>query len=228
MRILVVEDDVKMARLLRRGLGEEGLEADIAGTGEIALTMAGKGNYDAVILDVMLPGIDGVTVCRRLREAGAALPVLMLTARGATDDRVAGLDAGADDYLTKPFAFAELLARIRAMARRPVLAGPSTISVGDLRLDPSGRRAWRGEQQLDLSAKEFDLLQAFMLRPDQVISRPELLDLCWHGRPRGSNVVDAFVRQLRDKIDRPFGVESLETVRGAGYRLRADGGSSQW
>jgi two-component system, OmpR family, response regulator len=227
MRILVVEDDVKMARLLRRGLGEDGLEAEIAATGETALRMAAEGDYDAVILDLMLPGIDGVTVCRRLREAGAALPVLMLTARGATDDRVAGLDAGADDYLTKPFVFAELLARLRAMARRPVLAGPSAIAVGDLRLDPAGHRAWRGEHQLDLSAKEFELLQAFMLRPDQVISRPELLNLCWYGRPRGSNVVDTFVRQLRDKIDRPFEVESLETVRGAGYRLRADGGLTQ-
>jgi two-component system, OmpR family, response regulator len=226
MRILVVEDDAKMARLLRRGLGEEGLEADIAGTGEHALKMAARGDYDAVILDVMLPGMDGVAVCRRLREDGAALPVLMLTARGATADRVAGLDAGADDYLTKPFVFAELLARLRAMARRPALGGPAVVAVGDLRLDPSSRGAWRGEHELDLSAKEFDLLHAFMQRPGQVISRTELIDLCWDGRQRGSNVVDAYVRYLRDKVDRPFGVESLETVRGAGYRLRADGGSS--
>jgi two-component system OmpR family response regulator len=220
MRILVVEDEVKLAGLLRRGLREEGLAADVARTGDDAIWMARATEYDAIVLDVMLPGADGFEVCRRLRDAGTWSPVLMLTARDAIEDRVAGLDAGADDYLTKPFSFAELLARLRALVRRPPLERPTELQVGDLRLDPAAHRVWRGETEVRLSAKEFALLEAFMRRPGEVLSRFHLLEHCWdHGYENRSNVVDVYVRYLREKIDRPFGRASLETVRGAGYRL---------
>ena len=223
MRVLVVEDDVKMASLLRRGLLEEGLAADVARTGDDALWMAEATEYDAIVLDVMLPGADGFEVCRRLREAGRWSPVLMLTARDAVEDRVAGLDAGADDYLTKPFSFAELLARLRAIARRAPLKRPTVLEAGDLRLDPATRRAWRGDVEIGLSAKEFSLLETFMRRPGEVLSRYQLLEHCWdYGYENRSNVVDVYVRYLREKIDRPFGRKSLETVRGAGYRFRGE------
>jgi two-component system, OmpR family, response regulator len=180
-----------------------------------------------VILDVMLPGIDGFEACRRLRQKGVWAPVLLLTARDAVEDRVAGLDGGADDYLVKPFSFAELSARLRALVRRGRPERPAVLSVGQLRLDPATRRAWRGERELALSPKEFALLEAFMRRPGEVLSRLELLELGWDiGYENRSNVVDVFIRYLREKVDRPFGVESIETVRGAGYRLREDGGSS--
>jgi len=221
MRVLIVEDEVKMAGLLRRGLREEGLAADVARTGDDAVWMARATEYDAIVLDVMLPGADGFEVCRRLREGGTWSPVLMLTARDAVDDRVAGLDAGADDYLTKPFSFAELLARLRALARRPAVERPVVLEVGDLRLDPATRRVWRGDAEIMLSAKEFALLETFMRRPGEVLSRYQLLEHCWdYGYEHRSNVVDVYVRYLREKIDRPFGRTSLETVRGAGYRLR--------
>jgi two-component system OmpR family response regulator len=227
MRVLVVEDDVKMASLLRRGLVEEGVATDVTAAGDEALRMAGVTDYDAIVLDVMLPGMDGFSVCRRLREAGRWSPVLMLTARDAVDDRVAGLDAGADDYLTKPFSFAELLARLRALARRPPLHRPSVLEVGDLRLDPATRQVTRGETPIQLSAKEFALLETLMRRPGQVLSRYQLLEHCWdYGYENRSNVIDVYVRYLREKIDRPFGRDSIETVRGAGYRLRRDGGSA--
>jgi two-component system, OmpR family, response regulator len=227
MRVLVVEDDVKMAGLIRRGLVEEGLAADIAGTGDDALWMAAATEYDAVVLDVMLPGTDGFEVCRRLREAGTWSPVLMLTARDAVEDRVAGLDAGADDYLTKPFSFAELLARLRALARRPALERPAILELADLRLDPATRQVWRGETEIPLSAKEFALLETFMRRPGEVLSRYQLLEHCWdYGYENRSNVVDVYVRYLREKIDRPFRRTSIETVRGAGYRMRRDAGPS--
>jgi two-component system OmpR family response regulator len=221
MRVLIVEDEVKMAGLLRRGLREEGLAADIARTGDDALWMARATEYDAIVLDVMLPGTDGFDVCRLLREADVWSPVLMLTARDAVDDRISGLDAGADDYLTKPFSFAELLARLRALARRPPLERPTVLEVGDLRLDPATRQVWRGDVEVHLSAKEFAVLETFMRRPGQVLSRYQLLEHCWdYGYENRSNVVDVYVRYLRDKVDRPFGRDSLETVRGAGYRLR--------
>ena len=220
MRILIVEDQVKMASLLRRGLREEGLAADVAQTGDDAIWMARATEYDAIVLDVMLPGTDGFEVCRRLRDGGTWSPVLMLTARDSVDDRVAGLDAGADDYLTKPFSFAELLARLRALVRRPPLERPTVLEVDDLRLEPATRRVWRGETEVQLSAKEFALLETFMRRPGEVLSRYHLLEHCWdHGYENRSNVVDVYVRYLREKIDRPFGRASLETVRGAGYRL---------
>jgi two-component system, OmpR family, response regulator len=225
MRVLIVEDDVKMAGLLRRGLLEEGLAADVARAGDDALWMAGATEYDAIVLDVMLPGMDGFELCRRLRDAGRWSPVLMLTARDAVEDRVAGLDAGADDYLVKPFSFAELHARLRSLARRPSLERPAVLNVGDLGLDPGTRQVWRGEHEIQLSAKEFALLETFMRRPGEVLSRFQLLEHCWdYTYENRSNVVDVYVRYLREKIDRPFGRDSLETVRGAGYRLRRDGG----
>jgi two-component system OmpR family response regulator len=225
VRVLVVEDEAKLADLLARGLREEGHAADVAGTGEDALWMAGATPYDAIVLDVMLPGLDGVSTCRELRERGVWAPVLFLTARDAVEDRVDALDTGGDDYLTKPFSFAELLARLRALARRAPVERPATLQAGDLRLDPGAHRAWRGETELELSAKEFALLETFMRHPGQVLSRGQLVDGAWDmNYETRSNVVDVYVRYLREKVDRPFGRESIETVRGAGYRLREDGG----
>jgi two-component system, OmpR family, response regulator len=224
VRVLVVEDDVKMAGLLRRGLGEEGLSADIARTGDDAIWMAAATEYDAIVLDVMLPQADGFAVCRGLRERGTWTPVLMLTARDSVDDRVAGLDAGADDYLAKPFSFAELLARLRALVRRAPVERPTVLEVGDLRADPGTRQAWRGDAEISLSSKEFALLETFMRRPGQVLSRFQLLEHCWdYAYENRSNIVDVYVRYLREKVDRPFGHASIETVRGAGYRLKSDG-----
>ena len=224
MRILIVEDELKMASLIRRGLVEEGHAADVANRGEDALWMAHAVEYDAIVLDLMLPGLSGSEICRRLRNDGVWAPVLMLTARDAVEDRVAGLDAGADDYLTKPFSFAELLARLRALARRGGVERPTVLEVGDLRLDPATRQVWRGECEIELSPKEFALLETFMRRPGQALSRLQLLEHAWDfAYEHRSNVVDVYVRYLREKIDRPFGASSLETVRGTGYRLRKDG-----
>ena len=226
MRVLVVEDDVKMAGLVRRGLAEDGLLVDIAPDGDEALWRAAATEYDAIVLDVMLPGEDGFEVCRRLRAAGVWSPVLMLTWRAEVEDRVTGLDAGADDYLTKPFSFAELHARLRALARRAPSERPTILEAGDLRLDPATRTVWRGDAEIALSAKEFSLLEAFIRRPGRVLSRLDLLEQAWdYAYENRSNVVDVYVRYLREKVDRPFGRRSIETVRGSGYRLRADGGT---
>jgi two-component system OmpR family response regulator len=223
MRVLIVEDKPKMADLLRRALRGEGLAADVASRGEDALWMAAASRYDAVVLDIMLPGIDGIQTCRRLRAEGIWTPVLMLTARGRLADRVAGLDGGADDYLTKPFELAELMARLRALIRRQPVERPVILEVGDLRLDPATRQAWRGAQPVELPAKSFALLEVFMRQPGVVLSRFELLEGAWDsGYENRSNVIDQHIRTLRDRIDRPFGRRSLETVRGGGYRLRAD------
>ena len=223
MRVLVVEDELKMAALVRRGLREEGIAADVATRGEDALWMAGATEYDAIVLDVMLPGIDGFETCRRLREEEIWSPVLMLTARDSVEDRVAGLDGGADDYLTKPFSFAELFARLRALARRGPIGHPAQLEAGDLRLDPATHQVWRGETEIALTAKEFALLEAFMRRPGEVLSRFHLIEHAWdYEYENRSNVVDVYVRYLRQKIDKPFGTESIETVRGAGYRLRKE------
>jgi two-component system, OmpR family, response regulator len=225
VRILIVEDEAKIAALLRRGFAEEGHAVDVATRGEDALWMSQATSYDAIVLDVMLPGIDGFETCRRLRAEGIWPPVLMLTARGAVEDRVWGLDAGADDYLTKPFSFAELLARVRALRRRGAPERPAIVEVGALRLDPATRVVQRGETEIELSAKEFALLEILMRRAGEVLSRFQLLEYAWDGGyDNRSNVVDVYVSYLRDKIDRPFGVRSIETVRGAGYRLRRDGG----
>jgi two-component system OmpR family response regulator len=221
MRVLVVEDEAKLARLLARGLGEEGHVADVAGRGEDALWMAKAAPYDAIVLDVMLPGLDGFETCRELRANDVWAPVLFLTARDEVADRVRGLDSGADDYLVKPFSFAELLARLRALVRRAPGERPAELEAGDLRLDPAAHRAWRGEVEIDLSAKEFALLEVFMRRPGEALSRQQLLDGAWDMAFDGrSNVVDVYVRYLREKVDRPFDRHSLETVRGVGYRLQ--------
>jgi two-component system OmpR family response regulator len=220
VRVLVVEDDPKMAGLIRRGLLEEGLTPDVADTGEDALWMAGSMVYDAVVLDVMLPGIDGFEVCRRLRADGIWAPVLFLTARDAVEDRIAGLDGGADDYVIKPFSFGELLARLRALVRRCQTERPLVLEVGNLRLDPAARQVWRGDSEITLSTREFALLEAFMRRAGEALSRLELIEHVWdHAYENRSNIVDVYVRYLREKIDRPFGLETLETVRGHGYRL---------
>jgi two-component system, OmpR family, response regulator len=225
MRVLVAEDHLKMAALLRRGLVEEGYAVDVVPDGQEAVVRATATEYDVIVLDVMLPKLDGFEVCRRVRASGVWSPVLMLTARDAVEDRVNGLDAGADDYLTKPFSFAELLARLRALSRRGPVERPALLEVGDLRLDPSTRGVRRGNEEISLSAKEFALLETFMRRPGQVLRRFELLEHVWdYAYENRSNVVDVYVRYLREKVDRPFGVVSIETVRGVGYRLREDGG----
>jgi two-component system, OmpR family, response regulator len=225
VRVLVVEDDVRMAAAIRRGLRYEGLVVDVVGDGEQALRTVGANDYDAVVLDVMLPGLDGFETCRRLRVDGVWVPVLMLTARDAVEDRVRGLDGGADDYLTKPFSLAELTARLRALARRGPVERPTILEVGDLRLDPATREVWRGEAEIHLSAREFALLETFMRRPSVVFTQTQLLESAWDlGYEQRSNVVEVYIRYLREKIDRPFDVQSIETVRGAGYRLRKDGG----
>jgi two-component system OmpR family response regulator len=225
--VLVVEDDPRMAAAIRRGLRFEGLVVDLAAQGEEALRRAGAIDYDAVVLDVMMPGLDGFETCRRLRAAGLWMPVLMLTARDSVDDRVRGLDSGADDYLTKPFSLAELMARLRALARRGPVERPPVLRVGDLTLDPATREVRRGKREIELSAREFALLETFMRRPGQVFSRLQLLEAAWDlGYEQRSNVVEVYVRYLREKVDRPFGVESIETVRGVGYRLRKGGGAA--
>ena len=223
VRALVVEDEAKLAGLLARGLREEGYAVDVAGRGEDALWMAAAAPYDAILLDVMLPGADGFEICRRLRANGVWSPVLMLTARDGVGDRVEGLDAGADDYLAKPFAFDELLARVRALVRRSPGERPVVLQVGSLRLDRNARRAWRGDTELELTPKAFALLELFLRRPGEVLSRGELLDGAWDmAFERRSNVVDVYVRYLREALDRPFGCNSIETVRGVGYRLREE------
>ena len=225
MRALVVEDEPKLAALIQRGLTEDGHVADVAGSGEDAVWMAVATPYDAIVLDVMLPGMDGFATCRELRRREVWTPVLILTARDAVEDRVHGLDTGADDYLVKPFSFAELVARLRALARRAPVERPAVLQVGDLRLDPAGKRAWRDETELSLSPTEFALLEFFMRRPGVTLSRDDLVRGAWDmAFEHRSNIVDVYVRYLRAKIDRPFERQALETIRGVGYRLREDGG----
>ena len=222
MRVLLVEDDERMADMVRRGLAAENIAVDVAPSGEEALWRVDADIHSVVILDVMLPGIDGVETCKRMRAADIWTPILMLTARDTVGDRVIGLNSGADDYLVKPYSFEELLARIHALARRDSGPRPVVLAVGDLRLDPMSHRVWRGEQQIELTTREVAILEAFMRRPGRIISRYELLELAWEGDvDQRSNVVDVAVRRLRDKVDRPFGVESIQTIRGAGYRLWA-------
>jgi two-component system OmpR family response regulator len=221
MRVLVVEDELRMARLLKRGLEEEGNVVDIEGNGIAGIFMATEHEYSAIVLDVMLPDIDGFEVCRRLRSSGVWAPVLMLTARTEIADRVRGLDAGADDYLVKPFGFAELSARLRALSRRDDRARPAVLEVGDLQLNPATRRVARGEIEIDLSPKEFSLLELLMGDPGVVFTRTRILEAVWDfAYDGGSNVIDQYVGYLRRKIDQPFGRADIETVRGVGYRLR--------
>jgi two-component system OmpR family response regulator len=220
MRVLVVEDEARMARLLKRGLEEDGHAVDVGADGPEGLWLATENSYAAIVLDVMLPGFDGFELCRRLRAAENWTPVLMLTARDAVDDRVRGLDVGADDYLVKPFSLLELAARLRALARRDDRVRPVVLSEGDLRLDPAAKRAWRGATELRLSPKEFMLLELFLRHPGTVLTRSQILEAAWDFAYEGSsNVVDQYVTYLRRKIDTPFGRHDIETVRGMGYRL---------
>jgi two-component system OmpR family response regulator len=223
VRVLVVEDDVRMAAMLQRGLAEDGYSVDVTRDGVEAVWQGTEIDYDVIVLDVMLPGLDGFGVCKQLRESGRWAPVLMLTARDGVADRIAGLDSGADDYLAKPFSFGELSARVRALLRRGAPERPAELRAGDLRLDPATRAAWRGDVELDLSAKEFALLELFLRQAGVVLTRTAILEHVWDLAYEGmSNVVDQYVGYLRRKVDRPFGVEQLETVRGAGYRLRRE------
>ncbi len=224
MRVLIVEDEPKLAALLRKGLTAHGLVADVATRAEDASWMATATAYDAITLDVMLPDGDGFTLCRELRAQGVTSPVLILTALDRVRDRVTGLDSGADDYLVKPFAFAELLARLRALARRSGEVRMPVLTVGDLRLDPAARTVSRGDIAIELTPKEFALLEALMRRPGVAVSRFDLLEAAWDdGYDNRSNVVDVYLGYLRQKVDRPFGTTSIDTVRGVGYRLRAPG-----
>lgn len=225
VRVLVAEDDRKLAGLIARGLREAGLVIDVVHRGDNALEAGQAGAYDAIVLDVMMPGLDGFEVCRGLRAADVRSPVLMLTARTEVEDRIRGLDGGADDYMPKPFSMDELAARLRALSRRGHVDGGVELRAGDLRLDPAARRAFRGGQEVFLSLLELTLLETFLRHPGQVLDRDQLLHQAWPDPSAvGSNVVDVYVRYLREKVDRPFEVTSIETVRGVGYRMRADGG----
>lgn len=225
MRVLVVEDEPRLAGLLARGLREAGHTADVRHTGGEGLLAASGGDYDAVVLDGMLPGIDGLTVCRKLRDRGVRTPVIMLTARGGVPDRINGLDAGADDYLPKPFSFDELLARLRALHRRTTDQAGTALRSGDLRLDAAARRVSRGGTEIDLSAREFDVLALLMSRAGQCVTRYQILDEVWDGETDlRSNVIDVYIASLRAKVDKPFARHAITTLRGAGYRLEPDGG----
>jgi len=223
MRVLVVEDDPKLGPVLVRGLATDAIAADLVTTGREAIIRAGATEYTVIVLDVMLPDLDGFQVCRALREDNTFAPVLMLTARDAIDDRVQGLDSGADDYLVKPFSFVELLARVRAMSRRGPIKRAVMLEVGDLRLDSARHQVWRGETPIDLSRKEYAILEALMRHAGDVLSRFDLLEQVWgYDYENRSNIVEVYIRYLREKIDRPFGRNTLQTVRGVGYRVCAD------
>jgi two-component system OmpR family response regulator len=223
MRVLVVEDDPKLGPVLVRGLATDAIAADLVTTGREAIVRAGATDYTVIVLDVMLPDLDGFQVCRALRADNTFAPVLMLTARDAIDDRVQGLDSGADDYLVKPFSFVELLARVRAMSRRGPIQRTVMLEVGDLRLDSARHQVWRGETPIDLSRKEYAILEALMRHAGDVLSRFDLLEQVWgYDYENRSNIVEVYIRYLREKIDRPFGRNTLQTVRGVGYRVCAD------
>ena len=221
MRILVVEDEAKMASFIKRGLEEEGSAVDISSDGQDGLYRASTGSYDLIVLDITLPLMDGLEVCRKLRESRVSTPILLLTARDSVDMKVRGLDSGADDYLTKPFAFAELLARIRALRRRDRTEVNLRLEIGDLVLDPLTRRVSRANQPISLTSKEFALLECFMRHPDQVLSRTVLSENVWDETfDSFTNVIDVYVNYLRNKIDRNFPTKLIHTVRGAGYVMR--------
>ena len=221
MRILVVEDSRRLAGIIKRGLLEEGYAVDNAFDGEEAQFMAETSPCDLIILDVMLPKKDGLTLCRELRAKGVNTPILMLTAKDSVEDKVAGLDTGADDYLVKPFAFSELLARIRAVMRREILPRPQKFQAGDLSLDPQSREVWRDGGRVDLTAKEYAILEYFMRRPNALVTRTMLGESVWDYEFDGlSNIIDVYVRRLRRKIDKEGEASLIQTVRGAGYRLR--------
>jgi DNA-binding response OmpR family regulator len=225
VRILVVEDDKHVARAVKRGLEDEGFAVDVALTGEDGRWLATENPYDAMVLDIMLPGIDGHTLCTTLRAAGNWTPILMLTAKDATDDEARALDGGADDFLSKPFSYVVLVARLRALLRRGTQARPAVLETGDLRLDPAGHQVWRGETAIDLTPRQFSLLEFLMRRAGEVLPKSTILEHVWDFAFDGDpNIVEVYVRQLRQRIDLPFGRASLQTVRLAGYRLDPDGG----
>jgi DNA-binding response OmpR family regulator len=225
MRVLVVEDETTLAEGLRRGLEAEGFAADVAYDGVDGLHMARERPYDAIVLDIMLPGMNGYRVCAALREAGVWTPILMLTAKDGEYDEAEALDTGADDYVTKPFSYVALVARLRALIRRGAAERPSVLEAGDLRFDPGARRAWRGETEVRLTAREASLLEFLLRHSGEVVSKSEILEHVWDDRFEGDlNIVEVYMRHLRNKLDRPFGRASIETLRGAGYRLAADGG----
>lgn len=225
MRALVVEDELRLAAGLRNGLEAEGFAVDVALTGTDGLWLAREHSYDVLLLDLMLPEIDGFEVCSTLRTERIWTPILMLTARDADTDQVKALDTGADDYLTKPFSYAVLVARLRALVRRGAVARPVILEAGDLRVDPAGRRAWRGEAELDLTTRELSVLEFLIRRQGVTVSKRTILEHVWDYDFEGDpNIVEVYVRRLRNKVDRPFGRSSIATLRGSGYRLAADGG----
>ena len=225
MRLLVVEDEKAMAAGLRAGLEAEGFAVDVAFDGIDGLWLAGEHTYDAIVLDLMLPGLDGHTVCRKLRTAHVWTPILVLTARDDERDEVGVLDTGADDYLTKPFSYAVLLARLRSLMRRGAAERPAVLQAGDLRLDPAAKRAWRGGLELALTARELAMLEFLLRRRGQAVSKRQILDHVWGDDFEGDpNIVEVYIRHLRNKLDRPFAREAIQTVRGTGYRVAADGG----
>ncbi len=224
MKLLVVEDDLKIAEVVRRGLVAEGFTVEVAHNGDDGLWLATEGSYDLIILDILLPGRNGYQICADLRAAGKWTPILMLTAKDGDLDEAEALDTGADDYLTKPFSFAVLVARVRALLRRAANRDPAPVSVGDLRISPTERRVWRGSTEVELTARQFDVLEFFVRRPGEVLSKQEILDGVWDYAFEGDpNIVEVYIRRLRSRIDEPFDRHSLQTVRGAGYRLVADG-----
>jgi DNA-binding response OmpR family regulator len=225
LRVLVVEDERRLAAGLRTGFEAEGFAVDVALTGTDGLWMAGEHAYDAIVLDIMLPGINGYRICAALRERGVWTPILMLTAKEGEWDEVEGLDTGADDYLTKPFSYAVLLARVRALVRRGARERPTVLEAGDLRYDPAARRVWRGGVEVALTARELALVELLLRRRGEVVTKRAILDSVWDCDFDGDpNIVEVYVRHLRNKLDRPFGRSAIETVRGSGYRLAADGG----
>ena len=225
MRVLVVEDEKRLAAGLRSGLEADGFAVDVALDGTDGLWLATEEPYDAIVLDIMLPGLSGSEICANLREQGNWTPILMLTAREGDESEAEALDAGADDYLTKPFSHVVLVARLRALLRRGARERPAVIEAGDLRLDPAARRAWRGEAALELTSREFALLEFLIRHRGDVLSKTEILEHVWDYNFEGDpNIVEVYIRHLRNKLDRPFGRSALETIRGAGYRLDADGG----
>ncbi len=225
MKILLVEDDKKIATMVKRGLQAEGFTVEVSLDGDHGLWQATEGDYDLIILDILLPGRNGFKICADLREAGDWTPILMLTAKDGDLDEAEALDTGADDYITKPFSFAVLVARVRALLRRSGGRDPAPIEAGDLRIDPGQRRVWRGDSEIDLTARQFDVLEFLIRRAGQVLSKREILSGVWEYEFDGDpNIVEVYVRRLRTRIDEPFGRHAIETIRGAGYRLADDGG----
>jgi two-component system OmpR family response regulator len=225
VKLLLVEDDGKIAASVVRGLEAEGFTVDLARNGDDGLWMATEGRYDLIVLDIMLPGRNGYTICRDLRADGDWTPILMLTAKDGDLDEAEALDTGADDYLTKPFSFPVLVARVRAVLRRAGNRDPAPVAAGDLRIEPRARRAWRGDEGIRLTAREFDVLEFLLRRADEVLAKDAILAGVWsHDFDGDPNIVEVYIGRLRRKIDEPFERRALETIRGAGYRLRADGG----